>query len=80
MLEHTRKINRNTNSTFANTICENYTTKMSEIMDIRFQHHLAQEFYRQQMLQRIPGNVSTRKSNLPLYCGNLGKKYHFRTS
>jgi hypothetical protein len=29
---------------------------MSEIMDIRLQHHLAQEFYRQQMLQRIPGN------------------------
>lgn len=28
---------------------------MSEIMDIRLQHHLAQEFYRQQMLQRIPG-------------------------
>lgn len=28
---------------------------MSELMDIRLQHHLAQEFYRQQMLQRIPG-------------------------
>lgn len=27
-------------------------------MDIRLQHHLAQEFYRQQMLQRIPGNQS----------------------
>lgn len=25
-------------------------------MDMRLQHHLAQEFYRQQMLQRIPGN------------------------
>lgn len=24
-------------------------------MDIRLQHHLAQEFYRQQMMQRIPG-------------------------
>lgn len=24
-------------------------------MDMRLQHHLAQEFYRQQMLQRIPG-------------------------
>ena len=29
---------------------------MGEIMDMRLQHHLAQEFYRQQMLQRIPGN------------------------
>lgn len=29
---------------------------MSEIMDIRLQHHLAQEYYRQQMFQRIPGN------------------------
>lgn len=28
---------------------------MSEIMDFRIQQHLAQEFYRQQMLQRIPG-------------------------
>ncbi|CAO1370176.1 unnamed protein product [Diamesa serratosioi] len=27
---------------------------MSEIMDIRLQHHLAQEYYRQQMFQRIP--------------------------
>jgi hypothetical protein len=35
--------------------------KMNEIMDIRLQHHLAQEFYRQQMLQRIPGNQSSRK-------------------
>ena len=33
--------------------------EMSEIMDIRMQHHLAQEFYRQQMLQRIPGNSSS---------------------
>lgn len=32
---------------------------MSEIMDIRLRHHLAQEFYRQQMLQRIPGNSSS---------------------
>lgn len=31
---------------------------MSE-MDIRLHHHLAQEFYRQQMLQRIPGNHQT---------------------
>jgi hypothetical protein len=31
---------------------------MNEIMDIRLQQHLAQEFYRQQMLQRIPGNQS----------------------
>lgn len=29
---------------------------MNEIMDIRLHQHLAQEFYRQQMLQRIPGN------------------------
>lgn len=28
-------------------------------MDIRLHHHLAQEFYRQQMLQRIPGNSSS---------------------
>jgi hypothetical protein len=34
---------------------------MSEIMDIRLHHHLAQEFYRQQMLQRIPGNPSIAK-------------------
>lgn len=29
---------------------------MNEMMDMRVQHHLAQEFYRQQILQRIPGN------------------------
>lgn len=38
---------------------------MSEIMDIRLQHHLAQEFYRQQMLQRIPG---TKKVNILKNC------------
>ncbi|KAG5678227.1 hypothetical protein PVAND_007919 [Polypedilum vanderplanki] len=27
---------------------------MNDIMDIRVHQHLAQEFYRQQMLQRIP--------------------------
>lgn len=42
----------------------NYLNKMSEIMDIRLQHHLAQEFYRQQMLQRIPGNYFHPKNFL----------------
>lgn len=28
---------------------------MSEIMDIRIHHQLAQEYYRQQMFQRLPG-------------------------
>lgn len=32
---------------------------MSEIMDFRIQQHLAQEFYRQQMLQRIPGKKNS---------------------
>lgn len=31
---------------------------MNDIMDIRLQQHLAQELYRQQMMQRIPGNQS----------------------
>lgn len=39
---------------------------MSEIMDIRLHHHLAQEFYRQQMLQRIPGNSSCSNAKHPL--------------
>jgi hypothetical protein len=43
--------------------------KMSEIMDIRLQHHLAQEFYRQQMLQRIPGNSSSLKKILNIIDG-----------
>lgn len=29
---------------------------MTELMDIRIQQHIANEIYRQQMLQRLPGN------------------------
>jgi hypothetical protein len=44
-------------------LCHKIEKRMSEIMDIRMQHHLAQEFYRQQMLQRIPGNSSSFPKN-----------------
>lgn len=29
---------------------------MNELVDLRLHHHIAQEIYRQQMLQRLPGN------------------------
>ena len=33
-------------------------------MDIRLQHHLAQEFYRQQMFQRISGKFPSANSSI----------------
>ena len=33
-------------------------------MDIRLQHHLAQEFYRQQMFQRISGKFPSMNSSI----------------
>lgn len=30
-------------------------SKMNDLVDLRLQHHIAQEIYRQQMLQRLPG-------------------------
>lgn len=40
---------------------------MNEIMDIRLQQHLAQEFYRQQMLQRIPGNNQSSSLKVKMF-------------
>lgn len=53
---------------------------MGEIMDIRLHHHLAQEFYRQQMLQRIPGNhwvwffweFSLKQLEIKIFVLNIG--------
>lgn len=28
---------------------------MNDLVDLRLHHHIAQEIYRQQMLQRLPG-------------------------
>lgn len=31
---------------------------MNDLVDLRLHHHIAQEIYRQQMLQRLPGMLS----------------------
>lgn len=38
---------------------------MTELMDIRLQHHIANEIYRQQMLQRLPGKFEIFKNIAP---------------
>lgn len=30
---------------------------MNDLVDLRLHHHIAQEIYRQQMLQRLPGKT-----------------------
>lgn len=47
-------------------------------MDIRLQHHLAQEFYRQQMLQRIPGNYFRPTNVLRSFKIPKTQKYLFK--
>lgn len=33
--------------------------KMNDLVDLRLHHHIAQELYRQHMLQRLPGKKSS---------------------
>lgn len=34
---------------------------MNDLVDLRLHHHIAQEIYRQQMLQRLPGKLKIPK-------------------
>lgn len=37
---------------------------MQELVDLRMQHHIAQEIYRQQIMQRIPGMYHSKKPSV----------------
>lgn len=39
---------------------------MNDLMDLRLHHHITQEIYRQQMLQRLPGKILTFYRQNPL--------------